>query len=147
MATLALPPAGRVYLDANPIIYAVEQIAPYAALLSPLWTAARNGQVSLVTSELSWMETRVKPLRDGDTVLDTLFRDFLTARELQLLPVTRGVWEEAARLRAALNLKTPDALHAAGALEAGCAMFLTNDPAFGRVPGLPVSLLNAVLNT
>lgn len=130
MGALILPPSGSIYLDANPAIYAVEKIEPYASFLAPLWPAAQAGQVSLVTSELTWLET--------------LFRAFLTAQELELVPVTLSVWEDAARLRA-LGLKTPDAVHAAPGLAIGCAVFLTNDAAFSRVPGLPVIILSAAI--
>ena len=60
------------------------------------------------------------------------------------LPVSLSVLEEAARLRAAHNLKTPDAIHAATALAAGCSLFVTNDFGFRRVPGLQVAVLAEV---
>lgn len=143
MGSLILPPSGSVYLDANPAIYAVEKIEPYASFLAPLWPAAQAG-LSLVTSELTWLETLVKPLRDGNIALETLFRAFLTAQEMELIPVTLSIWEDAARLRA-LGLKTPDAVHAATGLAIGCAAFLTNDGAFSRVPGLPVIILSSAI--
>ncbi len=37
MGTLILPASGRVYVDANAVIYAVECIEPYQTLLEPLW--------------------------------------------------------------------------------------------------------------
>ncbi len=146
MGTLVLPPSGAVYVDANTVIYAVEKVAPFAALLNPLWAAANAGQLSLVTSELTWLETLVKPLRDHNTVLERLFRAFLTSREVMLLPVTLALWEEAAKIRS-FGLKTPDALHAATCLYAGCKMFLTNDLQFQRVPDLPVVVLQTVLSS
>ena len=146
MGSLILPPSGSVYLDANPIIYAVEKVEPYHSLLAPLWLAAQSGQVCLITSELTWLETLVKPLRDGNTALEFLFRAFLTAREVELIPTTLALWEQAARLRG-LGLKTPDALHAATGLAAGCALFLTNDAALSRVPGLPVAVLSSVIGS
>lgn len=146
MGALILPPSGSVYLDANTAIYAVEKIEPYHTFLAPLWPAAQTGQLSLVTSELTWLETLVKPMRDGNAALELLFRAFLTAREMELLPTTLPLWEQAARLRA-LGLKTPDALHAATALAHGCALFLTNDAAFQRVPGLPVTILSTAINS
>ena len=144
MGSLILPSSGWVYVDANTVIYAVEQIEPYCSLLKPVWQAAKATQVSLVTSELTWLETLAKPLRDGDTALESLFRAFLTAKEMTLAPATLAIWEEAARLRG-LGLKTPDAIHAATALSVGCTLFLTNDGIFTRVSGLPVAVLGAVV--
>jgi predicted nucleic acid-binding protein len=144
MGTLSLPSAGSVYVDANTVIYAVEKVEPYKSFLDPLWLAAHAGQVSIITSELTWLETLTKPLRDGNAALETLFRAFLTAKEVCLIPATLAVWEHAARLRS-LGLKTPDALHAATGLAAGCALFLSNDTVFTRVPGLPVTILSVAI--
>lgn len=144
MGTLILPPAGSVYVDANTVIYAVEKIEPYKSFLDPLWSATLAGQVSIVTSELTWLETLTKPLREGNAILESLFRAFLTAKEIHLVPATLAIWEEAAKLRA-LGLKTPDALHAATGLMVGCALFLSNDPVFTRVPGLPVTVLSIAI--
>jgi len=145
MGSLIIPSAGSIYIDANTVIYAVERIEPYRSLLEPLWNAAHAQTISLLTSELTWLETLTKPLRDQDTRLEALFRAFLTAREITLLPATLPLWEQAARLRA-LGLKTPDALHAATGLAGQCRLFVTNDPIFQRVPGLSVTILNTVLN-
>lgn len=144
MGTLSAPPSGYVYVDANTVIYAVERIEPYRTVLEPLWPAAQQRQISFITSELTWLETLVKPLRDNNTRLETLFRSFLTAQEMLLVPATLPIWEHAARLRG-LGLKTPDALHAATAITVGCSAFITNDPIFQRVNQLPVTILDTVL--
>jgi hypothetical protein len=47
MGSLNLPQAGLVYLDTDAIIYSVEKIAPYSALLSPLWQAAQSAICNL----------------------------------------------------------------------------------------------------
>ena len=144
MGALTLPPAGPVYVDADGIIYTVEKIEPYASLLAPLWTAAQSSGLPVVTSELTWLETLAGPIKSGSAALAAVFRAFLTAREITLAPVTLAIWEQAAGLRA-LGLKTPDAVHAATALTTGCTLFLTNDPAFRRVPGLTVAVLRDIL--
>lgn len=134
----------QVYIDANAVIYAVERIEPYHTLLAPLWQLAQVGTVTLVTSELTWLETLTKPLRDQNSRLEALFRAFLTAAEVTLVPATLSLWEQAARLRG-LGLKTPDALHAATALAVNCRLFVTNDPIFQRVTSLPVSMIDVDL--
>ena len=61
---------------------------------------------------------------------------------MDLIPATLAIWEDAARIRAETGLATPDALHAATALGAGRAAFITNDTDFRRVGGLPVVVLD-----
>ena len=145
MGGLTLPSTGPVYLDASGFIYSVERIEPYRTLLEPLWLQAQTGQFSIVSSDLVVLETLVKPLREGDTVVELLFRSLFEASEVKLIPATRPLWEEAARLRAETGLKTPDALHAAAALHAGCTMFITNDDDFRRLKELPVVVLDDLL--
>jgi predicted nucleic acid-binding protein len=142
VGTLSLPPYGVVYADANSIIYRVEQVQSYLAVAAPLWDALDAGRQEVLTSELSVLEVLVKPIRLGDPSIEKLFRQMLYwTRGFSLAPISRTVLEEAARLRALTGLKTPDAIHAATALLGGCALFVTNDPAFRRVPGLRVAVL------
>lgn len=145
MGSLTLPTSGSVYLDANSFIYSVERIEPYRTLLEPMWRQAQAGRFAIVSSELVVLETLVKPLREGDTILETLFRALLFSHEVHLIPAILSLWEQAAHLRSITNLKTPDALHAATALAAGSALFVTNDGGFRRVAGLPVVVLNDVV--
>lgn len=145
MGPLILPTGGLAYLDANAIIYSIERVEPYRSLLAPMWEAARAGRFTLASSELVALETLVKPLRDGNVHLEMLFRSILAAAEMVLIPATLETWEHAARIRAETGLATPDALHAATALQAGCALFVTNDTDFRRVQGLPVIVLDDLL--
>ena len=145
MERLTLPATGPIYLDAAPFIYSVERIEPYRTLLDPVWRQARSGRFTVVSSELVVLETLVKPLRDGNRVLEGLFRSLLDSNEVRLVPATLSLWELAAEIRAATRLKTPDSLHAAAALHAGCNLFITNDSDFRRVPDLPVVVLKDLL--
>ena len=146
MGALILPASGSVYIDANAIIYSVERIEPYRELLAPMWEEARAGRFTLASSELVLMETLVKPLREGNARLEMLFRSIFTAAEMDLIPATLATWEDAARIRAETGLATPDALHAGTALHAGCAAFITNDTDFRRVEGLPVVVLDDLVD-
>jgi predicted nucleic acid-binding protein len=138
-------PTGLVYVDTNAVIYHVERIEPYRTAAESLWTDLDAGKAQVATSDLSLLEVLVKPLREGNSFLVALYRTVLLGTVgLQCLPITRQVLETAARLRADHNLKTPDAIHAATALQAGCASFVTNDAGFRRVPSLPVAVLSEV---
>ena len=145
MGPLKLPTGGSVYVDANAIIYSVERVEPYRELLAPMWQEARAGRFTLASSELVALETLIRPLRDGNARLEMLFRSIFAAAEMDLIPATLAIWEDAARIRAVTGLKTPDALHAVTALRAGCDLFVTNDTDFRRVQGLPVVVLDDLL--
>ncbi len=145
MGPLTLPAVGPIYLDASAFIYSVERVEPYRELLEPMWRQAQAGQFGIVSSDLVVLETLVKPLRERDTVVERLFLDIFDAKEVTLIPATRPLWEEAARLRSQTGLKTPDALHAASALYAGCTLFITNDHDFQRVEDLPIVVLDDLI--
>ena len=145
MGAIRLPSRGIVYLDTSAIIYSVERHEPYLALLAPVWQQAEAGQFVVACSEVTVAETLVRPIREGNEDLETAFRAVFTAPDVHLVPVTRQLWEDTARLRAETGLKIPDALHAATALRAGCAQFITNDTDFRRVRDLPVVVLKDLL--
>ena len=147
MGPLTLPAGGAIYVDSNAIIYSVERIEPYRGLLAPVWHEAGAGRFTLASSELVVLETLVKPLREGNARLEMLFRSIFTAAEMELIPATLAIWEDAARIRAATGLKTPDALHAASALQADCTLFITNDNDYRRVQGLPITILDDLVET
>ena len=111
-----------------------------------MWQEAGAGRFALASSELVVLETLVKPLREGNARLEMLFRSIFAAAEMDLIPATLAIWEDAARIRAVTGLKTSDALHAATALSAGCALFITNDTDFRRVEGLPIVVLDDLLS-
>jgi len=145
MGRITPPIAGDVYVDTNALIDRVERIEPYLSASMPLWDALDAGLLRCVTSQLTLLETLVKPLRDGNLALASLYRQVLQGTSgLSCLPIHHAVIETAARLRADHRLRTPDAIHAATALESSCVLFVTNDPDFRRVAGLNVAVLGEI---
>ena len=107
-----------------------------------MWQAAQDGNLSIVSSPVLVVEALVKPLRDGNTAIEMQYRELFAAGAVRLLEASHPVFEDAARLRAETGLAIPDALHAATALRADCALFVTNDTDFRRVADLPVVVLD-----
>jgi predicted nucleic acid-binding protein len=128
----------RLYLDAAPVIYAVEQVAPFAARVD---TYLALVGAELVTSDLTRMECRVKPLRDGDMELLHDFDDFFAKAVSAIVPLSRQVIDKATELRAEHGLKTPDAIHLAAAMLSACDKFLTNDHRLDHAPGITIVLV------
>jgi len=145
VGSLTLPIDGLVYLDANGLIYSVERVEPYRTLLEPLWQAAQDGELTIVSSPILIVEALVKPLRDGNREIETQYRELFGANAVRFLDASYQVFEDAARLRAVARLTTPDAIHAATALQAACSLFVTNDTDFRRVEELPITVLDDLL--
>jgi len=130
-----------IYLDANVVIRLVEGDAATRAPLTARLAASLRVSASLVTSRLTRLECRSKPLRAGDLGTLAQFDVFFAGVELVLADVSSAVIERATDLRARYNLKTPDALHYATAVEVGATVFLTGDRGLSRCSELPVELL------
>ena len=112
--------SGSVYLDACMIIDMVEGDAD---MQRHLRNAIRGR--TLVSSELARLESRIGALRAQQTTHLATYRQLFEACEMQ--PMDRAVFDLATDLRVRHRLKTPDALHLAVALHAGCGEFWTND--------------------
>lgn len=145
MEPLILPSTGLVDVDASSLIYSVERVEPYRTLLEPMWQEAQDGNLTIVSSPVLVVEALVKPLRDGDREIEVQYRELFGAGAVKLLDASYPVFEDAAHIRAETGLSAPDALHAATALRAGCALFVTNDTDFRRVQGLPIVVLDDLL--
>ncbi|MEG3920879.1 PIN domain-containing protein [Microcoleus sp. T3_A4] len=145
MGQLNLPSSATIYLDTQVIIYTVEANQNYYSVLLPLWLKFQAGEIELMTSELTLLETLVFPLKNANTILVSDYEQLLLSSDIQLVPITQSVLRTAANLRANTNLKTPDAIHAATAITEGCTLFLTNDNGFRNVPNLSVVILSDVL--
>ncbi|MEQ8465895.1 MAG: PIN domain-containing protein [Coleofasciculus sp. E1-EBD-02] len=90
----------------------------------------------------------VYPLRRGNTILAQQYRDILFNEEgLTTIEVSVAIAEEASQLRAAYNLRTPDAIQMATAIRQGALFFLTNDARLPSLPGLAVLVLEPTFRT
>jgi len=131
-----------VYLDACCLIYLLEGVPEWRSVVDArLRALLATPNVGLMTSRLSLLECRTKPIRDGNLTVLAQYDALLSAHRMTLLEVTPGVIERATDLRARYHFKTPDALHAATALEARVSLFLTGDAGFRRCTELPVDVL------
>jgi len=128
----------RYYLDSAPIIYLVEQVLPYASAVRAKLSA--QGLI-LVTSELTRLECRVKPLRNGDTALLQDFDDYFGNTIAEIATLTRDVIDRATEIRAQFNFKTPDSIHLAAAVTANCDTFLTNDHRLSRFTAIQIEVI------
>lgn len=134
---------GRIYLDTNIIIYAVEGYETHADLIKSILRSMTDREIVAVTSDLTLAEVLVKPKRDGNLNVEEAYRRFLAPTDvLQNSAITREILENAAAIRASSSLRLPDAIHFASAIKHNCDSFLTNDERFQNLSGLKVVLLS-----
>jgi len=118
----------RHYLDTNVVISIVEATQDYGAAQARFVERLDEGEIEAVTSELTLAECLVKPLAERNIKATEAYLAFLEGRpELMVIPIDRAILLEAARLRADLSMKLPDAIHVATAVHARCDGFVTND--------------------
>jgi predicted nucleic acid-binding protein len=130
-----------VFLDANPIIYHVEQTPVWGRKASARLAVLRAAGDDFAVTELVRMECLVGPMQAGDAALEADFAAFFSAPNVRILPITTAVAQRAARIRAAHRFKPLDALHLAAAVEHGCGSFLTNDAGLKGFPDITVEIL------
>lgn len=114
----------RVYPDACILIYWIEN---HPLFFQDIDTAITVPGIRLAFTELTRLECRVKPLREGNGEVLTRYDKIFSNHPMGLIALDQCVCELATELRARHGLKTPDALHLAAALNAGCDAFWTND--------------------
>ena len=132
-----------VGLDTPPLIYFIEENQPYLETICPFFEAMDRGEFGVVTSIITLLEVLVHPFRQGDTALAEQYRDILLSAEgLTTILLSQDIAEEAAQLRAAHTIRTPDAIQMATAIHAGASFFLTNDNRLPTLPGLTVLVLD-----
>jgi predicted nucleic acid-binding protein len=122
-----------VYVDANPIVYALEGPEELALALKKLFSAFRQKRILAATSELTLAEVLLKR-----KIPDRHFLDLLVWGGIfDLRPVTREILVETAQYRRTVAVKQPDgrlsiprlpdAIHVVTAFQAGCRFFLSAD--------------------
>jgi predicted nucleic acid-binding protein len=128
----------RLYLDAAPVIYAVEQVAPFFPVVDARLSAVG---VVRVASDLTRLECRVKPLREGNVDLPKDYDDFFALMVADIVALSRGVMDCATEIRARYGFKTPDAVHLAAAVVTNCEVFFTSDHRLDRFPDIAVEVV------
>lgn len=135
----------RLYLDANPIIYSVEGVAGFHQGVNHWVRQVEAAAGLLITSRLSLLECRVRPLREGNQPTLARFDDFFAGENLVLLDVSSDVIDRATELRVQYGFRTPDAIHLATAILIGADVFLSADAGLARCSDIRVETLTAGL--
>ena len=133
-----------VGLDTAPLIYFIEENTTYIETVKPFFEAMDRGKFLVVTSTVTLLEVLVHPLRSNNSELAGEYRDILLNSRLMMLEVSSTIAEQASRLRAVHNIRTPDAIQISAALEVGATHFFTNDIRLPEIPSLQILSLDSL---
>ncbi len=131
-----LPAQALVVLDSAPVIYFLEGNRKFGPRFVPLFEAHAAGRLRFAVTTITVAEVLAGPLQVGDDAVARRYRTILESWQVVDLDV--DIAESAARLRASLHLKLPDAIQAASALAINAAALVTYDRDFSRVRSLRV---------
>lgn len=136
LSVSGLPDQALLLLDTAPIIYVLEEHPTLAARFRPLFDGHVAGRLRFAVTTTTIAEVLTGPLQTGEEVLARRYRTVLES--WRVVALDADIAEGAARLRAALRLKLPDAVQAASALAINAAALVTYDRDFTKVRGLKV---------
>ncbi|MGH6950278.1 MAG: type II toxin-antitoxin system VapC family toxin [Vitreimonas sp.] len=131
-----LPEGALLLIDNAPIVYWLEQRPVLAERFWPLFELHAAGGVQFAVATVTITDVLTGPLKKGDDALASRYRAVMES--WRVVDLTSGIAEDAARLRARLNLKLADAVQAASALAINADAPVTHDRDFTRVSALRV---------
>jgi len=129
-------------LDTAPFIYYIEDVAPYADLLDPVFGLLENHALRAVTSTVTFAEILTKPFADKNfSLADEIKFTLKSFSSLSVESIDEKLGEAAALIRARYTIRLPDALQVAAAIQREASLFLTNDKRVKKVDALEVLVL------
>ncbi|MEA1961212.1 MAG: PIN domain-containing protein [Bacillota bacterium] len=132
-------------LDTNTIIYFLDGVPEFVDLLTPLFEMIELGRLKATVSVISEAELLVKPYRENNTAAIEAVMFFLDEfPNLQVISVSREIGRQAAKISADFNIRLPDAIILATALNIQSDLLLGNDLKLMRkvTSCLPAVILN-----
>ena len=131
-----LAEGGLVLVDSAPIIYVLERHPKLAPRFQPLFDRHDAGEVSFAVTTMTIAEVLAGPFGAGEEALAKRYRAVMES--WQVVNLTAEIAESAARFRAGLKLKLPDAIQVASAIAVNADALVTHDRDFSKVRTLTV---------
>jgi predicted nucleic acid-binding protein len=134
-----IAPGSLIYLDANVIVYFIEQRDALQAKVAEVLVAAVAVGCRFAVNEAGVAECFFGIFKTGSVELEQAYRAFFAEKALiDIREVNGPLLLRAARMGAEAGLKLIDATHVVSAIEAGATHLLTNDRAMVAWEGVGV---------
>src|SRR5438034_9759432 len=121
-------------LDTAPFIYFIEDVAPYADVLDPVFSLLESHALRAVTSTVTFAEILTKPFADKNfSLADEIKFTLKSFSSLSVASIDEKLGQVAALISARYTIRLPDALQLAAAIQRRANLILTNDKRFKQV--------------
>ncbi len=133
-----------ITLDSNIFIYHFDDNPEFGFLAKELLKSIESGKISATTSELTLTEVLGFPgLTDKQA---GIIKSEMTKSGVRFIKITREILLLASTLRRKYNMRTPDAIHIATAIETNAQYFVSSDHKLLRykIPGVKLLTLTKV---
>jgi len=131
-----LPDGALVLVDTAPIIYVLEHDLKFAPRFRPLFERQSAGGIQFAVTTITVAEVLTGPFKAGEEALAKRYRAVMES--WQVVSLTAEIAESAARFRARLKLRLPDAIQVASAIAVNADALVTHDRDFSKVKTLMV---------
>ena len=123
----------KVALDTNIFIYFFENNQKYANTIENFLKTWEKERTILSVADILFTELLVGPFKVKDYSTASKWLQFFNTARIEIKSTTSSITIKAAKLRAMYNLKTPDSIHLATAMESDCDYFIGNDSKLKKI--------------
>lgn len=133
-----------VGIDSSILIYVFENNPIFLVPAKKILSMAELGVIVIIFSTVGIIEVLTGPKKFNQKSLVSEYKQKLNNfPNLQIKNLSDSIIELASDLRAKYNLRTPDAIHIATAIESGATIFYTNDKKLKVVKEIKVKTLSS----
>ena len=132
----------RIGLDSMGFIYFLEDNPRFADLAEVVFESAEKGHATIVSSVLATIEILTGYRKAKDIALEDELKQMLQDfPNIEIHDLDASLIDRVVDLRAKYNIKTPDAIHIATAIERMADIFLTNDSDLVKIKEIKIIYL------
>lgn len=133
----------RVGLDSMEFIYFLEDNPQFGALSEVIFELAERNKITVISSILVLIEVLTGYHRANDKTSEQEFKQMMKEfPNIEVYDLDNNLINKVVNLRTKYNIKTPDAIHIATAIENKAEAFITNDKLLSKIKEIKIICLS-----
>lgn len=135
--------AMKIGIDTSIFIYLFEENKEYFTKAEKLFRQIQGGKIEAVFSAIGMIEILVGAKKSRDRELELQYKDLIAGfPNLTIMGINENIVDLASDLRTKYNIKTPNAIHIATAIDFNAVIFFTNDASLRKIKEIKILTLN-----